>query len=305
MDWDELGRRVQYIRDLYHRLRIELPPGEGLAQALDEAEALARGIVSAAPPTNENAAQTAHDAHVIWTLQENIVSCLDHGLELRAHLANIATGSTDFGASTQDNRRIYFKDFEYEVFIMATLVRAGRVVSLAPKPNDPIYEFECDGLLCQLKHPNSPGRTARNLRRFNGQLREVGRHGIFVVGVEDMFGLAGGGIHATHEGFDEWMQAKRAEMEAYGIPLLQRAFRLSHVAGLVQTQTLVEFQAGNAQLRRLSNSSVMDRPGARQSAGWDCVMAVLRCFNPDPVLASTIANVDADDEGEEPELEDR
>jgi len=305
MDWDELRRRVLYLRALYRGLRIELPPGEGLAQALDEAEALARGMVSAAPPTDENAARTAHDAHVIWMLQENIVICLDHGLELRAHLANIATGSTDFGTSTQDNRRIYFKDFEYEVFIMAMLLRAGRAVSLAPDPNDPICEFECDGLPCQLKHPNSPRRTERNLRRFNGQLRDIGRHGIFVVGIEDMFGLADGGIHGTPEAFDGWMEAKRVEMEEYGIPLLQRALRLSHVVGLVQTQTLVEFKAGNAQLRRLSNSSVMDRPGARQSAWWDCAMEVLRCFNPDPVLASSVANVDADDEGEEPQLGDR
>ncbi|AUX22825.1 uncharacterized protein SOCEGT47_033380 [Sorangium cellulosum] len=300
MDWEELLRRVVYIRNLYRERGIALPPGEGLALALDEAEALGRGDVSAAPATDENAARTAHDAHVIWVLQENIETCLTNGLDLSSHLANIATGTTDYGAPAEDNRRIFFKDFEYEVFVMAALLRQGRRVVLAAQPNDPVYEFECDGLLFQLKHPNSRRQTERNLCRFNGQLREAGRHGIFVVGLEDMFGLADGGLHPTQQDFDIWLREKREAMEAHGIPLIQRGMRLTNVVGLVQTQTLVEFRAGNSQMRRLGNSCIMDRDGATGEPWWNDALAVLSCFNPTPVRASTVRDdvVGDEDDGE-------
>lgn len=290
MNWEELLRRVLYLRALYRELRIELPPGEGLALALNEAEALARGQVSAAPATDENAARTAHDAHVIWALQENVETCLEHGLNLRAHLANIATGTTDYGAPADNNRRIFFKDFEYEVFVMAILLRQGRTVVPAPQPNDPVYEFECDGLLFQLKHPNSHRQTERNLRRFDGQLRATGRHGVFVVGVEDMFRLADGGLHRTREHFDVFLQEKREAMEAHGIPLVRQGMRLTNVVGFVQTQTLVEFRAGESQMRRLGNSCILDRVGATDQPWWTDALAVLSCFNPIPVRASTVPN---------------
>lgn len=155
-----------YIHNLYRERRIALPPGQGLALALDEAEALGRGVVSPAPATDDNAARTAHDAHVVWALQESIETCLTHGLNLDAHLANIATGTTDYGAPTDDNRRIFFKDFEYEVFIMAALLRQGRRIILAPEPNHPVYEFESEQLLFQLKHPNSHRRYGRKSSPF-------------------------------------------------------------------------------------------------------------------------------------------
>ncbi len=142
MDWHELRQKVQYLRDLYRRLHIQLRPGQGLALALDEAEALANGVKSPLAATDDNAARSAHNAHVIWMLSDNVKTCVEAGLELRAHLANIATGSTDFGTQSQDNRTIFFKDFEYEVFIMATLLNKGVRVELAPTPNDPLYEFE-------------------------------------------------------------------------------------------------------------------------------------------------------------------
>jgi hypothetical protein len=41
---DELSARVQFIRDLYRSMRIDLKPDQGLALALDRAEAFANAL---------------------------------------------------------------------------------------------------------------------------------------------------------------------------------------------------------------------------------------------------------------------
>lgn len=118
----------------------------------------------------------------------------------------------------------------------------------------------------------------------------MGRHGVFVEGIEDMFRLADGGLHPSQEAFDLWLDAKRDEMKAHGIPLIRRAMGLTNVVGLVQTQTLVEFRGGNSQMRRLSNSCIMDGVGAAHEPWWNDALAVLSCFNPTPFRASTVPN---------------
>lgn len=288
MDWDELKQRVRFLRETYHRLRIPLRPGQGLALALDEAEALADGRKSALPATDDNAARTAHDAHVVWSLAENVKLCIDAGLDLSAHLANITTGTTDFGTAAEDNRAIFYKDFEYEVFMMATLIARGERVRLPPAPNDPLCEFEVDPFAFQLKHPTSTARPARRLAEFNRRLAEQNRMGIFVVGIEDMFELADGGRFDEQGTYETWLEGKRAEMDAHGRPLLVDFRRYPQIAGVVQTATFVRYIAGDSQLTRTSNSCIFDGDGRDREAWFPHAMRLLAIFNPNPVRASEL-----------------
>ena len=88
--FEDLGRRVDFIRSLYRRHRIALKPGEGFALALDEAEALAKGVKTRAFSA-QKLNQTVHDAHVIYALGESLLICVDAGLDVRNHLANLTT----------------------------------------------------------------------------------------------------------------------------------------------------------------------------------------------------------------------
>lgn len=288
MDFRELKERVVYLRDRYRDLRIQLPAGEGLTLALDEAEALADGVKSPLPATDENAARTAHDAHVVWALSDNVKTCLESNLDVRAHLSNIATGSTAFGRPSANNRDIFYKDFEFELFIMATLLRAGLRIELPPGPNDPLREFDAEGLPVQLKHPNSQAKAQQRIRDFNGGLRAAGRVGIFIVGVEDMFRLADGGLFGDDAAYDAWLAERRTEMEAHGRPILESFGRFPHVAGVAQTATFVRYVDGDSQLTRTANSWVFDG-GDRANERWfPDALRVLSVFNPQPVRASEL-----------------
>jgi len=91
MDWKELGERSTYVRDLARSYKVMLPPSEGLALALHEADALASGAKSPLPATDARAAASAHDAHVIWALADSLKICVDAGIDLKAHIANMGT----------------------------------------------------------------------------------------------------------------------------------------------------------------------------------------------------------------------
>jgi len=288
MDWKELGERAKYVRDLAKSFKITLPTGEGLSQALDEAEALANGTKSPLPATDENAASSAHDAHVVWALAENLEACVTARIDLRAHLANMGTGSTDFGTPSSANANIYFKDFEYEVFIMAHLIRHGITVVPAREPNDPCYEFAADGILIQLKHPNSKKKLSKQIGRFNKCLRIKKAEGFFGVGVEDVFTLGDGSRFASTADQEAAFKAKAVAMDSFGRFFPKHAQSHDHIAGVFQTSTLVYFVAGDSTLRRLGNSCLFDDATRTAKPTFAAAQKLAGTFIPTPILFSQI-----------------
>jgi len=126
--WDELRVRVQYIRDLCRRLKIKLIPEQGLAQLLDEAEALAEGTKQTAPANEANALASVQAFHNVWGLYDSLYACQTAGLPIAAQLKQMTIGSADFGVPSDPSsafKMIYYKDFEAELFIAASLTRAG------------------------------------------------------------------------------------------------------------------------------------------------------------------------------------
>src|SRR5579863_10348481 len=68
----ELGRRVDFIRDVYARCRIVLKPNEGLARALAGAESLAKGEKAKSPYSQSDLIQLTNDAHVIYAFGSSL-----------------------------------------------------------------------------------------------------------------------------------------------------------------------------------------------------------------------------------------
>ena len=112
--------------------------------------------------------------------------------------------------------------------------------------------------------------------------------GIFALGVEDMFVLGEGGRFDGVAQYDEWLQAKRAEMEAHGRPVLQGFRRYPHIVGVVQTATVVRYIAGDSQLTRTSNSCIFDGDPREREEWFPRAMRLLEIFNPVPVRASEL-----------------
>ena len=123
--WEELGRREAMIRSEYANKRIALKPGQGLALALEQSNALAANVKSTKSASDAAVQEVVQAFHVIYSIAESIELCPNSGLDITRQLSQMASGTTDFGTPTHKNSRIYFKDFEYELFIASCLIRRG------------------------------------------------------------------------------------------------------------------------------------------------------------------------------------
>jgi hypothetical protein len=281
LDWSELKDKVEFIDELFARNGVRVKAEGGLAAALEEARALAAGEKIPGAPSGDRLRAIAHDAHVIWALAEGLRACDGANLELKAHLAQLTTGTTDYG-TVGSGHDVYFKDFECEVFIAATLVGHGTPVAFSTEPNDPRGDLIAAPLRVEVKHPNSSGQLQKLLRKFNGKLRADDLYGVFVVGIEDMFSLGEQDGFASPVDFHSWLEEKRGAMEAFGVGFLRDAAHFPRILAVAQTQTMVEVIAGASTLRRLGNACVFDdRPDVPEDA-WERAVEVARSFNPQP-----------------------
>ena len=293
--WKLLGSRADYIRGLYRTYNIKLKPGEGLSNALDEAESFVRGDKANEPPTESEFNQSIENVHTILALGEVLEICVKGNLNVSNHLGQISTGSTDYGTpDSGSGRSIYYKDFECELFVAATLLRAGVSVEFLDNRSDPRGDLKIADFYIEIKHPNSLGQLEKLLRKFNSQMARINKFGAFVVGIEDAFVLGDTSEFQTSEEYDEWIRNKRNEMELFGRPFIERASRLSQIGALVQTQSKVEIVNGSTSLKRTGNSCVFDH---RKDFGLyrDNANKVAQVFNRNPRRYSLIQKADWND----------
>ena len=227
-----------------------------------------------------------HRAHVIYALGESLSICVDAGLDLRNHLANLTTGTTDYGMPSTDAKRIFFKDFEFETFIASVLIK-NRLIPALTAPGDPTGELIFGDIFIECKHPNSVGQLAKLLHKFNNNLAAIDRFGIFAVALEDVMEMGDVAQFVSQHDYDVWLGAKRSGMEAVGRQLIQCAARLPRIAALIQTETKDPIIGEGTTLRRLGNSLLFDH--RTTLANYEkTARAIASCFNPNPVLYSEI-----------------
>jgi hypothetical protein len=286
--WKELGRRASFIRDLYKTHRIRLKRGEGLSIALDEAVALARGDKKMGAFSRSQLIRTASDAHIIYGIAESLETCIGAGLDISNHLGQLTTGTADYGTPAATNAKtIFLKDFEFELFIVAALIKRGLIPEFPKQRNDPRGEFLVSGIFVEAKHPNSVGQFEKMVGRFNAALRKDGLFGVFAVALEDAYGLGDEAEFGSHADYERWLIAKRARMETMGRQFIKHAASLSRVAAILQTQSKIEIVGGFTTMRRLGNSVLFDHRAS--FCDYEVpAKAIAEAFNPLPVLYSTL-----------------
>lgn len=284
MDWNDLLDRTKYLRQLFADSKVPLKPGEGLERSLAEADALARGDKLPGEPSAEVLAAIGHDAHVIWALAENLRACADAGLNIVPHLKQITTGTTDYGtpASGTQAKKIYFKDFEFELFLASAMLRAGLKVQLADPPNDPRGDLLVDSVWVEVKHPNSLKQLMKLAGGFQSSLAENGSFGVFAAGIEDAFELGTQPADPSHEDFAAWLERKRDAMEKFGREFIHGVAKYDRILAVVQTSTAVEWYDGSTRLRRLGNSLIFDDGRCKDASMGATIAKVAEVFNPKP-----------------------
>jgi hypothetical protein len=286
--WNELLARVQWIRELYATSRITLPLGQGLADSLNEAEACARGDKRRSG-TEDDVSVSIRSCHVAWSLYDSLSGCVDAGLDVRPYLANIATGSTEYGVPSDpaNFHDIFFKDFEAELFVAASLARAGLPVSFIDPRNDPRGEMKVGDIFIEVKHPNSRNAQERLMRKFNSALRKDRLLGVFVCALEDAFQIAP--RSSTPHELGTWQEAKDKEIEAIGLRSVMRAASLSQIAVLAQTSSYVEIVGDSTRFVRKGNALIFDQRSYDLGI-LTSLERIATAFNPDPPRYSQIKN---------------
>ena len=280
--WEELGRREAMIRNEYAKKRIALKPGQGLALALEESNALAANLKSTKSASEAAVQEAVQALHVIYSIADSIELCLNSGLDITRQLSQMATGTTDFGTPAHKNSRIYFKDFEYELFIASCLIRRGLKPEFLEDRSDPIGEMSVEGILIECKHPNSTGQIEDKISKFARNLRAAGKFGIFAIAVEDAHHLGDHGTFATVLDHHVWLEAKRDEMESVGLGIVTFTSKFENILGLIHTQSIVQIVGGNTGMSRLGNSLLFERPAQDLTTA----RMIAEVFNPHPVIYS-------------------
>jgi hypothetical protein len=147
-------------------MRVSLTCPGNVVLPVDVSPTLVAGLKSTKLPSDAEVRATVQAFHVIYSIADSIEFCLLSGLDISEHLARMATGKTDFGTPSKKNGKIYFKDFEYELFVASCLIRRGLKPEFLEDRSDPIGEMSVDGILIECKHPNSNGQIESNISKF-------------------------------------------------------------------------------------------------------------------------------------------
>ncbi len=284
MDWRELLERSDFIRKIFIAAKVPLKPGEGLERSLAEADALARGDKLLGEPSSEMLAAIAHDAHVIWALVDTMKTRMAAGLNIVPHLKQITTGTTDYGtpASGTEAKRIYFKDFEFELFVAAAMIRAKLQVALADPPTDPRGGLIVGPIRVEVKHPNSLKQLLKLAGKFQKTLTENSIFGVFAAGIEDAFLLGDQPLEPSHEDYVQWLERKRNAMEHFGRAFIHGIARFDRILAVIQTTSVVERYDGSTRLRRLGNSLIFDDGRCTDPVAFEQAEKIAQVFNPHP-----------------------
>jgi len=119
-----------------------------------------------------------------------------NNIEFCQQLKACNTGDYEYGKLSSGGKHFY-KDFEFELWSAALMVRNGLKVALPQRldSNDILY----DDIEVQCKHPDvfDRDRVDKYLREFTKSLNTRRRYGVFGIAIEDCFHLQLGEFAST------------------------------------------------------------------------------------------------------------
>ena len=259
----ELGDAIHAIRRLYAEAGLPLPPGSGIGRLVAEVEELlasaADGKIAANP---ENIARVRYLV-LLRDAATALGICERHSVPLRSHLAQLRTGDIDLGVRGRAGERAHFKDFHYELFLLALLLHHG-IQAVFTESGAPEGDIELkDGLLIEAKHPTSSQKLAKYAREFNAELAARNRFGLFAIAVEDAFGFGQRQQFADDEDHAGWMASRHAAIDQFWTTkFLEDIAGCGRILGCLQTTRHIPMIAGGIRLHQNALGMVFARPGA-------------------------------------------
>lgn len=288
--WNEIGRRANFIRNLYQRKAVIIEPESPLDSALVAAEKLAMGE-NAAVSSSRDLNQCIKDYHVVYAIAETLETCEKSNLDLTDYLKQLKMGTTNYGTPAESgSKEIFLKDFEFELFLTSVLIKYGLKPSFPQDQNDPKGDIIVDEFYIEAKHPNSKNPLKKHLRKFNSALRQ-GKNlfGLFAVGLEDGFDMGDQFVFQSAEEHGIWRKQKLERMEKTGKEIIKQARSQQRILGLIQVSSEIAVIAGVSQMTRYTNAFLFDERASALNL-LKRVDQIAKAFFHAPVYYSNIKN---------------
>lgn len=279
--WAELEDKYNYLLHLLSKLNITPKEGHGLYSMLEIVNALLNCEKSKIENEEEIKKAILHDAkscQALYALTESLKTLDQYSIEYKYQLNNCRTGSFDYGKHDEDSKMIFYKDFEYELFLAASIVKTNCHNVKLPQDSGPIDLFIDSKIPLQAKHPSNMSNISEYLKKYDTALQERNLYGLVGIALEDAFNLGDQISFDTEEDWIKYFNFKNDLIETQGMKYINSFNQYKMIAGYIMTSTYFRSIGGCFDLKRYSNAFF---PNEKTSIPeFETIGKILQVFNP-------------------------
>lgn len=232
-----------FLRYLCKKNQVQLKPGTGLSQLIEECRVF----------LETDAVSDPKPLLVLFSLTSSLRDLWVHDVAFDIQLRAMNQGNYMYGSTDKEHDH-FFKDFEFEIFSAAQIVKAGLATTL---PQHTVGEdLRVGDIEIQCKHPTTPNQVEVLMRDFRIRLNNQNKYGVFGLAVEDCFGYPSNREFESVDEFNEFMNVHNTALEVQFKELYEQ--RLAHSTRILGMYTTASFflkiKGLGARMLRLSNA---------------------------------------------------
>ncbi|MBI3786701.1 MAG: dihydrofolate reductase [Ignavibacteriales bacterium] len=282
--WKELERRYNYFVDVLEKHQVIPNEGYGLQYMVKETEAVLKQEKKDVE-TNDfknEAIKSIKGLQALIALTESLMILDRKGIDYHSQLVNCRTGNIDYGQRAQQQKDIYYKDFELEIFIAAQLAANTDLNIRLPQDQGPFDILLGKDVAIQVYHPSNIDNTFDKLGKFGKRLIKSNLTGIFAVGHEDAFDYGNRLQFQDEADFSNYFHSIAEKVEEFGARIIPSFQKSANVVGFIGTTTLYAMVGSDSSagmnIRRFSSSFIVE--DCMSAEIYHTVQKALTVFNP-------------------------
>ncbi|HRD53706.1 MAG TPA: hypothetical protein PKY96_13775 [Flavobacteriales bacterium] len=220
---------------------------------------------------------------VLYTLAESLKTLWLKEVDFKTQLKSMNSGSLAYG-SKDGPQEHYFKDFEFEIFSAAQLVKDGVEVVLPQQTEG--EDLIVNDIHVQCKHPSTVNQIDTLLRDFNSRLNDTKKYGVFGIAVEDCMNYPSDKEFSSVDEFHQVMDDVEMRVEKEQQKIFEdRLAASTRILGMyTMASFFVKIKGNAARMMRLSNAVFCFRHDRKEikDADYKRAYRLLSTFNSSP-----------------------
>jgi len=286
--WDDLQIRYDYLQNILRQNNIVPLNNHGLDYMLQETKAcldkVKIDVDDDDKELHKKILQSIKGLQALIALTTCLQTLDRKNISYVSQLRNCRAGNIEYGQPDENNRQIYFKDFEYEIFLAAMIAEKTSYDVFLPQDQSEFDIVINSKVAIQIKHPKNIDNTLRYLADFNRNLNEKNYYGIFAIGAEDAFNFGEKIDFADENEFQKYYYGIASQIDdVFGYKFISNLRKFERIIGSISTCTMyvaINGAIGGMNLRRFANSFIIEN--RNNFTEYNVIEKILKIFNPNP-----------------------